>query len=196
MPAADVAVRNWVHRHQRGSLAELSLALTQAGSPAVSVVVLLVVAALLGVRRRSYLPLLFAITATCSVAFAVLPIKGLVDRPGPALMHRRLATGYFPSGHTATAFVCYGAAAAIVGAGVARPGKPRPCVVGIGAAVPVGAAMVYSNFHWLSDVLASLALGTVLVEMLTTLSRYMLPLAPSTQQRFRTVIRPRPPKES
>lgn len=196
VPSADEAFRAWVHAHQRPAVARLSLALTQIGSPWASVIVLLLVAVAMAKRRGNLGPILLAAIGVCAVAGTVLPIKALVARPGPGLMHRHVATGYFPSGHTATAFVCYGAMGVLVRLGDPRGRRLEPLLWGWGAALPVGAAMVYSDFHWLSDVLASFALGAALVWLLVNAAPHLVPHGGSAPRGSWTILRPRPPARS
>lgn len=111
-------------------------------------------------------------------------------------MHGHVATGYFPSGHTATAFVCYGVIGVLVRLGDPRGRRLRPWLWGLGAALPVGTAMVYSNFHWLSDVLASFALGAALLWLLVNTAPHLVPHGGAAPRGSWTVLRPRPPARS
>jgi membrane-associated phospholipid phosphatase len=96
------------------------------------------------------------------VAVLTALLKAITGRPGPA--HSSDATefhlftgglgmggarpGFWPSGHTSSAFA---AASAIAGfAGVRR----APTIAALAGALVVAASMVLGSFHWLSDTVA------------------------------------------
>ncbi|MEU9577072.1 phosphatase PAP2 family protein [Streptomyces chilikensis] len=107
---------------------------------------------------RWWTALAVAAGAAAAVPLVVAPLQALIARPGPPPMAPD--TGFYPSGHTATAVVFYGVAvllllpwlrrraARLVAAGV--------CVVLV-AATAVG--LVRHGYHWPLDVLGSLAAG-------------------------------------
>jgi membrane-associated phospholipid phosphatase len=87
-------------------------------------------------------------------------IKVLVARARPAIDPLAGFTGAsFPSGHTTAAASFYAAAALVLGRG--RSFKARTILAGIaaGIAVAVAASRVLLGVHWLTDVVAGLALG-------------------------------------
>jgi undecaprenyl-diphosphatase len=143
----------WAHR-----LADL-------GDVIPAIPVLLIVAAIVAVRRRSSRPALMALLALAWLAAVVVPAKLLIARPGPGgspLSGHHL--GYFPSGHTADAMMCYGTAALIVVAGGSRALRR---VVGAFVCLliaVIGMALIWCDYHWTSDVFGSLTLcGAALV---------------------------------
>ncbi|MEV2203465.1 phosphatase PAP2 family protein [Streptomyces fradiae] len=121
------------------------------GNPPVALPVLAAAAAyaLWRGRRRAAL---YAAAAMVLVPALVVPLKLLLDRPGPFTD----ATGYYPSGHTATSLVAYGAAALLV---------HRRALVPVAAVLTAatGAGLVLRGYHWPLDVAGSLLLcGAVL----------------------------------
>ena len=87
-------------------------------------------------------------------------IKELADRVRPDLNPIAETLGpSFPSGHSATAAAFYAAAALVLGRG--RPRLTRALLAGGAVAVAVGVAgsRVLLDVHWLSDVIAGVALG-------------------------------------
>ncbi|MDK1475138.1 phosphatase PAP2 family protein [Streptomyces sp. 549] len=97
--------------------------------------------------------------ALAAVPLLVVPLKALVGRPGPLG-----GTGYYPSGHTATAVVAYGAAAALLAYGSA--GRSVRFAVRAAAVLLVtacGTGLVVRGYHWPLDVVGSLLLGTGLL---------------------------------
>jgi undecaprenyl-diphosphatase len=65
----------------------------------------------------------------------------------------------FPSGHSATAAAFYATAALLLGRYRARPARAVLAGLAVGIAVAVAASRVLLDVHWLSDVIAGLALG-------------------------------------
>ncbi|MFH8365289.1 phosphatase PAP2 family protein [Streptomyces sp. NPDC018031] len=146
-------------------------------------------------------PLAAAVTMA-AVPALVAPVKALLDRPAPP---GPLAgtDGFYPSGHTATATIAYGAAAMLVllshratgarrasprgsgGAGGAsaagRGGPGRRGVAVVVAAVVllnlgVGAGLVLRGYHWPLDVIGSWCLsGALLTALLAVCRRWLVP---------------------
>ncbi|MFD3682020.1 phosphatase PAP2 family protein [Streptomyces sp. NPDC058613] len=105
-------------------------------------------------RRRAALA---AGLAMALVPALVVPLKLWTARPGPL---EPWAAGYYPSGHTATAFVAYAGAALLV-----RPytRRPWPAAAALALTGATGAGLVLRGWHWPLDVLASLLLCTPLL---------------------------------
>jgi len=145
--------------------------LADLGSIQVAVPVLAVVLVYVGLRGRAagthrwWLPPLAAAVLMALVPALVVPIKELVARPGTPAMPP--ATGYYPSGHTATAAVAYGAAALLL-LPFLRSAYSRRELVVLCAVVNagVGFGLVKRGYHWPLDVVASWCLCTVLLTAL------------------------------
>ncbi|MFI0779087.1 phosphatase PAP2 family protein [Streptomyces sp. NPDC021212] len=97
---------------------------------------------------------LAAALAMAAVPALIAPLKALLDRPGPP---GPLAgeTGFFPSGHAATAAVAYGAAAVLL-LPLLR-GRLRGWLIGavVLLNLAVGAGLVRRAYHWPLDVVGS-----------------------------------------
>ncbi|MCG7528996.1 phosphatase PAP2 family protein [Streptomyces sp. OfavH-34-F] len=99
-------------------------------------------------RGRRWEPLGAAL-AMALVPLLVVPLKEAVARPGPLTE----ATGYYPSGHAATAAVAYGASALLL-AGRGRPAWMMP-VIAVLLTAMTGIGLVLRGYHWPLDVLGS-----------------------------------------
>lgn len=145
----------------------VSAALSDLGNIEVAVPVL-VVALLWSARqaRRSgtdrwWLPSAAAAVLMALVPVLVVPLKELTDRPGTAVSP---GTGYYPSGHTATAAVAYGAATLLVLPWLRSARTRRALVLGYGLVVlGVSFGLVRRGWHWPLDVVGSWCLCTVLL---------------------------------
>ncbi|MEV7287452.1 phosphatase PAP2 family protein [Streptomyces sp. NPDC093252] len=113
-------------------------------------------------RARWWFPAVGAGVLMALVPLLVVPVKVLTDRPGtPAVPP---ATGYFPSGHTATALIAYGAAALLLLPWLRRTAARRALVLLCAAAVlGVSYGLVRRGYHWPLDVVASWCLGAALL---------------------------------
>jgi undecaprenyl-diphosphatase len=108
--------------------------------------------------------------------------KILIARTGPGLTTLGAGgLGVFPSGHTATATVCLGLAVALLfltgsapsGLSV-RAGRVAVAAVA-GVCLLVGAALVWCDYHWFTDVVAGWALAGLIIQAALMLSRRPLP---------------------
>ncbi|WP_078957865.1 phosphatase PAP2 family protein [Streptomyces glaucescens] len=150
-----------------GRLSEL---LADLGNVPVAVPVLALAAAYAARRARAagtdrwWRPAAAAALAMALVPALVVPLKVLTDRPGtPAVPP---ATGYYPSGHTATAVVAYGCATLLLLPWLRRAAARRGLVALCAALVlGVGLGLVRRGYHWPLDVLASWCLGAVLLTL-------------------------------
>jgi membrane-associated phospholipid phosphatase len=160
----DNAVWHFADRHDSPAGVTSARLLTDALQPAVDAILLLAGAALLARRERRLRPLSAALTVLVAVSAVVLGIKFAVDRPLPH-SHHHGARG-FPSGHTAAAACFLGTLAVLISA--RRPAWRRR-LLGLvaGLTVLVALALVYAGFHWLTDTVASAALGVAIVGTLS-----------------------------
>ncbi|POX37020.1 hypothetical protein C3486_30520 [Streptomyces sp. Ru73] len=152
-----------------GPLAEL---LADLGNMTVALPVLLAAAAYAGWRARAaglprwWLPPLAAAVAMALVPALVGPLQAVLARPAPP---GPLAggTGFYPSGHAATAAVAYGAAALLLLPCAAAPYARRLLITAaLVLILATGPGLVVRGYHWPLDVLASWALSTALLTAL------------------------------
>ena len=180
--AVDRRVRSAVHAQATsaawrwlasGRFAPAQL-VTDLGSVKIAGPVLAACAIAVAVRHRSVRPLLVAAAGGVLLAATDIPAKILIGRPGPG--YTSLAPGAwgdFPSGHASTSGVCYGLAALLLTAGPqALPWRgrlsgtaPRRAAVAVTVAICflVGVALVWCDYHWLTDVVAGWTLAALIV---------------------------------
>ncbi|MFE1955798.1 phosphatase PAP2 family protein, partial [Streptomyces sp. NPDC059524] len=114
-------------------------------------------------RARSWRPAAIAVPAMALVPALVAPLQSLIARPGPPPMAP--GTGFYPSGHAATAAVAYGLCALLL-----RPhlsARPRRALLAACAALnlAVGLGLVRQGYHWPLDVLGSWLLSLALLDV-------------------------------
>lgn len=158
----DVHVRNRIQHaaHTPGLhwLSSIGHGCADLGDQLPSLLCLLLVTAFTAWHRRSWRPLVPAAGALLVLA-SVIPLKLWVARPGPGDAGLGNADlGFFPSGHTADALCCYGMSALLLGSFLWRTRAARRGVGGVAALLVALTAfgLLWSNYHWLSDVIGSL----------------------------------------
>ena len=162
----------WTYRPGRG-MADL-------GNESITLPVLLLATALAARTARSWRPILITVGAFAILGTVIL-LKLWINRPGPGTATLGNANlGFFPSGHTADAVLCYGTSALLLRTYV-LPNTPSATharrirqAVTAAATVLVLATilgLLWSNFHWLSDTLGALCwCGAALAFLFRTLA--------------------------
>ena len=156
----DTAVARWGDRHA-SSVSDSAVALvTMLGNTYVVVALALTLVVYDWVRHRNGRVVLFVVAVVAGDAVITVAVKNLIDRARPPFNPVALSLGpSFPSGHTSMAAGFFAAAALVL----SRGGRPRLAAVLGGSAVAVAVAVacsrVFLDVHWLSDVVAGLALA-------------------------------------
>ncbi|MGK5497650.1 phosphatase PAP2 family protein [Streptomyces sp. URMC 125] len=157
-PLADADERLTPELRENAPPAAVAEPLADLGSAGVALPVLAAALGYAWLRGRRWRPLVAAALAAAAVPALVAPVKALTDRPGPLE-----GTGYFPSGHAATAQVAYGAAVLLVLPHLwPRARRPLAAAAALVCAA-AGAGLVWRGYHWGLDVLASWCLGVPLL---------------------------------
>lgn len=148
--AAHSSGLSWFYRIGRGC-ADL-------GDRQFSLLCIVCVTAYAAWHCRSWRPVVPAAAALVVLA-TVIPLKLWIARPGPGeAVLGDASLGFFPSGHTADAVCCYSMSAFLLYLFVWQ-GRTARLALGGGATLLIVATMfglLWSNFHWLSDVIGSL----------------------------------------
>jgi undecaprenyl-diphosphatase len=156
----DASVAQWGFDHA-GPMSERVLTwVTYLGDTVVVIGLAVILAVVEYVRRPSRWLVPFLLLVILGQNALTNGIKELLDRVRPTLNPIAETLGpSFPSGHSATAAAFYAAAALVIGRG--RSHQTRALLAGSAAAIAVAVACtrVLLDFHWLSDVVAGLALG-------------------------------------
>src|SRR5437773_10815840 len=156
----DNGVAKWGNRHATATSTHVLDDVTQLGSVYAVVVLAIVLAFAETVRQRTIWVTLFSVAVMAGEEILTLSVKQLADRVRPTFNPAAATLGpSFPSGHSATAAAFYATAALLVGRW--RPRPARAVIAGLAAAIAVGVAAtrVLLDVHWLTDVVAGLALG-------------------------------------
>lgn len=156
----DNGAARWGRRHATGWSDDFVHGVTQLGETWFVIVAGLLVVALAWRRGSSRLVAPFLIVVVVGDKLLTTGVKELANRARPTLEPIAKTLGpSFPSGHSSTAAAFFAAAALVLGLG--RSPRARAVIAGVavGLAVAVAASRVLLAVHWVTDVVAGLALG-------------------------------------
>ena len=156
----DSSVAEWGDRHATAWSHDGLTLVTSLGETWTVVVVAVAVAVVEIGRTRSGWVAAFLLAVILGDKFLTETVKELMDRARPALEPVAATLGpSFPSGHTSTAAASWAAFALVASRWWGRRVWPALAGVAVGIAVAVAVSRVLLDVHWLTDVLAGLALG-------------------------------------
>ena len=153
-------------------LTSFAIALTTVGGAPGMIAILVLVAAVLGIRKQWKRALIFAAIVLGGRGVVEL-IKLALHRPRPAFgpypVH--VSSFSFPSGHAANSMITFLAIAMVV-----VPARYRAIAVTAAVSLSgiIGATRPFLGVHWPSDVIAGWAFGIAWVVSLATASNYWL----------------------
>ena len=157
----DNSVANWGHGHATPGSTDVLDAVTNLGEPMVVAVLAAVLALVETMRTRSRWVVPFLLVVVAGNGILTTTIKHLADRVRPALNPIAETLGpSFPSGHSSWSAAFFAAAALLLGRGRGRGARAAIAGVAAGLALTVAGSRVLLGVHWLSDVIAGLALGS------------------------------------
>jgi membrane-associated phospholipid phosphatase len=157
----DHSVATWGHRHASPFSTDALNAITNLGEPIVVATLAAVLAFVETVRTRSRWVVPFLLMIVAGNGILTTTIKHLADRVRPTLNPIAETLGpSFPSGHSSWSAAFFAAAALLLSRGRGRAARAVIAGVAAGLAVTVAGSRVLLGVHWLSDVIAGLALGS------------------------------------
>jgi membrane-associated phospholipid phosphatase len=160
LAAADRSVASWGSRNGSTATAHAMKLITQLGSTPVIVAALIVTACIDYFRRRSREVFLFVAAIGLGQLALNNLLKIIVHRDRPSVLRLVAAHGYsFPSGHTVAATSTWLAIALVFGRDRSRITRALLASGAALIAVSVAASRALLGVHWLTDVVAGLAIG-------------------------------------
>ena len=150
----------WGDRHATAFSTDVLDAVTTLGEPTIVALLAVLVAVVETVRTRSRWVAPFLLVVVAGNGILTTTVKHLADRVRPDVNPIAETLGpSFPSGHSSWSIAFFAATALLMSRG--RDRAARAVIAGAAAAltVMVAGSRVLLGVHWLSDVLAGLALG-------------------------------------
>ena len=151
---------------------------TQAGGRGFILIVLAGLVGWLAVKQHTYVPLLRVLLALALLTTVVYAFKWGTGRtapayPGGSFFHRDGAS--YPSGHVANAVLMWGVARwQAVEFGLSARVQRTAWLLSVLGPVLTGVAMVALNFHWVTDAVAGVAVGLLLLGVVHALDAFVL----------------------
>jgi membrane-associated phospholipid phosphatase len=157
----DSGIAEWGDRNASGFATDLLTAISHVGEPKVVIALAALVAIVETIRTRSRWVIPFMALVVAGNGIITTTVKELADRARPTLNPVAETLGpSFPSGHSSWSAALFAATALLAARG--RNRRARALCVGActAAAASIAATRVLLGVHWLSDVIAGLALGS------------------------------------
>ncbi|MDX6520102.1 MAG: hypothetical protein QOJ31_1564 [Gaiellales bacterium] len=156
----DAAAARWSHRNSGHFTHQVLDAITSMASTW-GMIVIVVAAGVIEWRRvpNRWIPL-FLVVVTIGDSLVTNVVKAAVDRARPTLDPAAAHLGpSFPSGHSSSAAAMFAALALLAGRRRSSPARAALVAVAVGLTVAVACSRVLLDLHWVSDVVAGVALG-------------------------------------
>lgn len=156
----DASAARWGDAHATPFITGVLERFTDLGQPATIIVLAVVLGIVETVRTRSRWIIPFLLVVVAGNGFVTTTIKHLADRVRPTFNPAAAALGpSFPSGHSSWSAAFFAASALVLARHARRGTRVTLAAVAVGLAVGIAASRVLLDVHWLSDVVAGLALG-------------------------------------
>jgi membrane-associated phospholipid phosphatase len=156
----DAGAAEWGDDEATSFTTDVLGAVTDVGAPVTISVLAIILGVVETVRTRSRWVIPFLLLVVAGNGIVTTTIKHLFDRVRPAFNPMAETLGpSFPSGHSSWSAAFFAAAALLLARGRGRRARIVLSGVAAGAAVTIAATRVLLDVHWLSDVVAGLALG-------------------------------------
>jgi undecaprenyl-diphosphatase len=156
----DAAAARWGADHATPFTDDVLNAITHVGQPGTIVALAVVLAVVETVRTRSPWVAPFLLIVVAGNGLVTTTIKHAADRVRPTLNPIAETLGpSFPSGHSSWSAAFFAAAALLLARRRGRRARIVLAGAAAAAAVAVASTRVLLDVHWLSDVVAGLALG-------------------------------------
>jgi membrane-associated phospholipid phosphatase len=156
----DDSVARWGDEHATALSTRGLTAITHLGATELVIALGVVLLVVETKRTRNWWIGPFLVLVIGGAHLLTVTIKDLVDRVRPELDPIAATLGpSFPSGHSSTAAAFYAAASLLLGRRRVRRSRALLTGAAVGIAVAVAGSRVLLDVHWLTDVVAGLALG-------------------------------------
>ncbi|PPF79306.1 phosphatidic acid phosphatase [Subtercola sp. Z020] len=173
----DQPILNWMLAHRSPALNSTVTAYTNVAGPIGMPIIAVLALVTLGVRWRSWTPVIMIIAAGGGSLLLTISGKDLIGRVRPPLNDAVPPYEYspsFPSGHTLNAVVVAGTIAYLLALHQSSR-IARALTIGIATvfAATIGLSRVFLGHHWFTDVLAGFILGLAWLAIIITAHRLM-----------------------
>ena len=184
MGTVDQDVAGWLVAHRTPVLDDWSRLGTMPADTRVKIIATATIAAVMLIAWRSWREPLLVCLALILEAAVFITVTGIVGRPRPdvAQLDQVSVDTSFPSGHAAAAAAYCAIAIVIFERTRNRWVRAIAVVVAVGLPVIVGLCRMYRGVHYLTDVLAGIALGMACVVAVYAIIRRCFQSPPGSER--------------
>jgi undecaprenyl-diphosphatase len=151
---------NWGPEHASPLSTDGVDAISHLGEPKMVIALVVILAGVETLRTRSRWVVPFLLVVVAGNGVLTTTVKNLADRVRPELNPIAETLGpSFPSGHFSWSAAFFAAAALLLSRGRGRGARAAVAGVAAGLTLMIAGSRVLLGVHWLSDVIAGLALG-------------------------------------
>jgi undecaprenyl-diphosphatase len=178
MGTLNQPILSWIVKHRHSQITDIMKMITAVASPMIltSIIGVIVIAWAI-INREIWRPILTVITVGIATAVSIA-LKFLIKngRPPQLDMIKPLETDYsFPSGHTISIIVLL----LIIGYLIysRRPSSWRVfgwLIITIIGTIIIATSRLYLGYHWLTDVIASIGLGFIILAIAIFIDRIVI----------------------
>jgi undecaprenyl-diphosphatase len=160
----DTATNTLMQSIQTPTPVSLSKFISTIADPIVLTIIALIVVAILYLKKSKKEAILLA-TATITTAIIIKLLKQVIQRPRPLNALIQETSYSLPSGHATIAVVFFGLIAYLI---TTKKHKLTAIITTLIILI-ISFTRLYLNVHWLTDVIAGLILGTIILTISITI---------------------------
>lgn len=153
---------NGIIKLKNNTLTNILYVITNLAST-IGIVSLVILTSIVFIRRKKVSSLKYVILNVLSGVFLMQILKNIIRRTRPSWKWIKQGGFSYPSGHTISALLLYGTIILLVSKRYDGKYKKQIIIVSSAMIILTGISRIYFGAHYLSDVIASTLLGTIIL---------------------------------
>lgn len=153
---------NGIIKLKNNTLTNILYVITNLAST-IGIISLVILTSIVFIRRKKVSSLKYVILNVLSGVFLMQILKNIIRRTRPSWKWIKQGGFSYPSGHTISALLLYGTIILLVSKRYDGKYKKQIIIVSSAMIILTGISRIYFGAHYLSDVIASTLLGTIIL---------------------------------
>lgn len=153
---------NGIIKLKNNTLTNILYVITNLAS-SIGIISLVILTSIVFIRRKKVSSLKYVILNVLSGVFLMQILKNIIRRARPSWKWIKQGGFSYPSGHTISALLLYGTIILLVSKRYDGKYKKQIIIVSSAMIILTGISRIYFGAHYLSDVIASTLLGTIIL---------------------------------
>ena len=153
---------NGIIKLKNNTLTNILYVITNLAS-SIGIISLVILTSIVFIRRKKVSSLKYVILNVLSGVFLMQILKNIIRRTRPSWKWIKQGGFSYPSGHTISALLLYGTIILLVSKRYDGKYKKQIIIVSSAMIILTGISRIYFGAHYLSDVIASTLLGTIIL---------------------------------